>query len=265
MLRKCLSLKKRLRAGEVTLGAWLSFHDPAVAEIMAASGFDWLLIDGEHAPFTTERLATILMAFNGRSTVPIIRVPWNDRILIKQALDLGAGGVLVPYVCSVEEARRAVAACKYPPEGIRGVGPRRASGYGQEMDEYLRLANEAIIVAVQIEHIDGVNAIGEILAVPGIDVVVLGPMDLSASLGLMGELEHPSVVEAIERVVAEARKLGLPVGVPMPADATVDDVLYWNAKGSRFVIGGVDQGFLQQAASASLARLREHLAVTVEE
>jgi len=258
-LAKSLALKERLQAGEMTFGAWLTFQDPAVAEIMAAIGFDWVLIDGEHAPYTLENLTVVLMAFDGQATVPIVRVPWNDRVAIKQVLDLGATGILIPYVCSPEEARRAVAACKYPPAGMRGFGPRRASAYGRNMDEYIRLANDAIVVAVQIEHIEAVGVIEEILAVPGIDVVLLGPMDLSASMGLLGHLEHPRVVEAMERVVVAARQAGIPAGMPLPSDATADDVLYWSARGCRFIIGGLDQGFLEQGARACSQQLRQVL------
>ena len=259
MLQKSLSLKKRLRAGEMTFGAWLTFYDPAVAEIMAAVGYDWLIIDAEHAPYTLENLSCILMAFDSRPTVSLIRVPWNDRVAIKQVLDLGVGGVLIPYVCSAEEARHAVAACKYPPAGIRGFGPRKASDYGRRMDEYIELANEAIIVAIQIEHIDGVDSIDEILDVPGIDIVLLGPMDLSASLGLLGQLEHPKVIEAMQRVVDAAQRVGLPVGMPMPADATADEMLEWATRGCRFVIVGLDQGFVQITAAHTLVEFRQRL------
>jgi 4-hydroxy-2-oxoheptanedioate aldolase len=257
MLKRGLSLKKRMRAGELTFGAWISFSDQAAAEIMAGVGFDWVLIDTEHAPFSLESLACVLMAFNGRSTVPIVRVPWNDRVMIKQILDLGAGGILTPYICSVEEARQAVAACKYPPEGIRGFGPRRASDYYRQMEEYIRLANDAVICAIQIEHIDAVRQARKILAVPGIDVVLLGPMDLSGSLGLLGQLDHPQVVAAIEQVAAEGRSADLPVGIPV--DAPLDVVAKWVAKGSQFVIVGEDHSLLRRAATEALIQFRHQM------
>jgi 2-keto-3-deoxy-L-rhamnonate aldolase RhmA len=254
MLTKSLSLKKRLRAGTLTFGAWLSFSDMAVAEIMAGVGFDWVLVDTEHAPFTMEGLARVLLAFDKWPTVPIVRVPWNDPVIIKQVLDLGAGGILIPYVCSEEEARKAVAACKYPREGIRGFGPRRASDYYRSTDEYIRLANEALIVAIQIEHIDGVRAVAQILEVPGVDVVLLGPMDLSASLGLLGELQHPDVDQAIEDVIAAARRARLPVGIPV--DAPPDVVSHWVSKGSQFVIVGEDHSLLRRAAEQALSQFQ---------
>lgn len=252
MLTKSLSLKKRLHAGELTFGAWLSFSDMAVAEIMAGVGFDWVLIDTEHAPFTLESLACVLMAFDNRQTVPIVRVPWNDHVVIKQVLDLGAGGILIPYVCSVEEARHAVAACKYPPDGIRGFGPRRASDYYRETNEYIRLANEALIVAIQIEHGNGVKVARRILEVPGIDVVLLGLMDLSASLGLLGQLDHPRVVQAVEQVIAEAHRARVPVGIPI--DAPPDVLSQWVVKGCEFVVVGEDHSFLRRTAEETFAQ-----------
>lgn len=264
MLTKGLALKKRLRMGEVTIGAWLTFTDPAVAEIMAGSGFDWLLIDGEHAPFTLDSLTNVLLAFEGSDTVAIVRVPWNDRANIKQVLDLGAGGVLVPYVCTAEEARNAVAACKYPPVGFRGFGPRRAAAYGRQIADYIERANEAVFAAIQIEHIDAVHQIDEIVAVPGLDAVLLGPMDLSASMGLLGQLDHPQVVQAMERVIATARGANLPAGIPLPSTATADEIATWIARGANFVVAGLDQGYLVQAMAQSLAGLRRRLGAVEE-
>lgn len=258
ILSRSRQLKNRLRAGQTSIGAWLSFTDPAVAELMAGVGFDWLLIDMEHSPFTLQSLEAMLMAFNGRNTVPIVRVAWNDRVMIKHALDLGAEGILIPYVSSVEEARQAVAACKYPPQGIRGFGPRRASDYYRKTDEYVHAANEGILVLVQIENIRAVEAVGEILSVPGIDVVLLGPNDLAASMGLLGQPDHPEVVNAIDRVVAEARRLGIPAGVPLDTDAPSDVLLEWVSRGCRFVFAGEDHSFLRRIATLSLKKFKQH-------
>lgn len=252
------ALKRRLRAGETTFGAWVSFQDPGAAEIMAGTGYDWVFIDTEHSPFSLESLQHVLMAFNGRATVPIVRVPWNDRIRIKQVLDLGAEGILIPMVCSVKEAQDAVAACKYPPVGNRGFGPRRASDYYRDPEEYIRTANDGIIVVVQIEHEDGVRQVKEILDTPGIDVVCLGPMDLSGSMGILGHLDHPRVVEAIERVMAQAQERGLPVCVPM--ETSPEAQIAWARKGAGFVVAGEDHGLLRRAAADALNRYRAALA-----
>ena len=252
-------LKERLHRGETAIGAWLSFQSASVAEIMAGVGFDWLLIDMEHAPYTLESLEITLMAFNGRDTVPIVRVPWNDRVFVKQALDLGAEGILIPYVCSPEEARQAVSLCKYPPEGIRGFGPRRASDYYRNTEEYVRTANESIIVIVQIEHIKAVESIGQILAVPGIDVVLLGPQDLSGSLGLLGQVEHPQVQAAIGKVINEALRLGIPVGVPMDVDTAAAAPNKWISRGCRFVFAGEDHSLLRRIATRTLMECRQQV------
>lgn len=257
MYERSLALKRRLRAGETTFGAWISFQDPAASEIMTGTGYDWIFIDMEHSPFGLESLQAVLMAFSGRSPVPIVRVPSNDRVRIKQVLELGAEGILAPMVCSAAEARAAVSACKYPPEGSRGFGPRRASDYYRKTEEYIQTANEGILVVVQIEHADGVREVKEILDVPGIDVVCLGPMDLSGSLGLLGQLEHPRVVEALERVLAAARERGLPVCVPM--ETSQETQLAWARKGARFVVTGEDHGLLRRAAAGALEEYRKAL------
>jgi 2-keto-3-deoxy-L-rhamnonate aldolase RhmA len=248
------NLKHRLRAGEVTIGAWISFAESAVAEIMAGTGFDWVLIDTEHAQFSPEGLQTVLMAFNGRESVPIVRVPWNNPAIIKQALDLGAGGVLVPMVNTVDEARAAVAACRYPPEGIRGFGPRRASDYYRHVAEYVASANDSVIVALQIEHIEAVKSIVDIVAVPGIDVICLGPNDLSGSMGLLGQIEHPSVVDAIHRVLDEAARHRITTCLGMAFPPSVNR--QWVARGARFIIAAEDQTVLRVGAAEALRENR---------
>lgn len=259
MLNRSLALKERLRVGELTIGAWITFYDLGAAEIMAGSGYDWLMVDMEHAPFTLENLTGVLLALDSHGVVSIVRVPWNDPVRIKSVLDLGADGVLVPQVASAVEAAAAVAACKYPPQGMRGFGPRRASDYGRNMAMYKERANDATFVGIQIEHIQGVANIDEIVSVPGIDAILLGPMDLSATMGRLGELDHPEVVAAMDTVVAAAMGAGLPAGIPLPMDAPVEVVRHWAAKGCRFVVAGGDQGMLEQAARTTLGNLRRTL------
>lgn len=259
MIDTSLALKERLRRGELTIGAWITFYDLGVAEIMAGTGYDWLMIDMEHAPFTSESLTAILLALDHHKVASIVRVPWNDPVRIKLILDLGAAGVLVPQVATAQEAASAVAACKYPPLGIRGFGPRRASDYGRNMKQYVEKSNDATFVAIQIEHICGVEDIDAIVQVVGIDAILLGPMDLSGSMGLLGQLEHPEVVAAMDRVIHTSVAAGLPVGIPLPMDASLEVVKGWADKGCRFVVAGGDQGLLEEAARRSLANLRSSL------
>jgi len=255
MSTRSIALKKRLRAGETTFGAWLTVAHPMVAEIMAGAGFDWVLIDTEHGGIDQQGLLTALVAFNGSPTVPMVRVPWNDAVRIKQALDVGAEGILVPMVSSPAEAIAAVSACKYPPEGTRGFGPRRASDYGRKTNEYVAQANDATIVILQIEHIDGVAQIDAILDTPGIDVVCLGPTDLSGSAGVLRQFGHPIVVDGMIAVInaAKARKLPSSIGITF----SDDEMRKWYRLGANFIFCGDDVSLLASQVGKSLANMRQ--------
>jgi 2-keto-3-deoxy-L-rhamnonate aldolase RhmA len=255
MSARSLALKQRFKFGERTFGAWLSLASPVIAEIMAGTGYDWVLIDTEHGAFDIESLQVALMAFNGSATVPIVRVPWNDPVHIKQVLDIGADGILVPMVNNAAEARQAVTACKYPPVGTRGFGPKRASGYGRNTDTYVAEANDSVIVIVQIEHIDAASQIDQILDVPGIDVICIGPTDLSGSAGVLRQFDHPAVIHAIETVLTAAHSRNFPVclGVSFP-DA---EALYWLAKGANFILTAEDTAIIAAGLSSALAHMRE--------
>lgn len=249
MSDRSLALKHRLRAGEVVFGAWLSIADPVVAEIMATSGFDYVLIDTEHAPWSLEALQTALMTFKGERTVPIVRVPWNEQVHIKQALDLGADGILAPMVRTVDEARALLSACRYPPAGIRGFGPRRASNYHRSADDYVAHANESLIVIPQIEDIRTVAALDEIIAL-GIDALCIGPNDLSGSCGLLRQHSHPTVRNAIERILAAAKARGVAacMGITIPADQQGE----WIGRGASMTLVTSDIELLVAGAAHAL-------------
>src|ERR1700727_2582522 len=210
-LGRALALKRKLKAGEAVLGAWLSLNDPVAAEILARVGFDFLLIDTEHGAWDLVTLQTTLMGFNATDTVPSVRVPWNDHVRIKQALDMGVEGILAPMVRNVAECRELVRSCRYPPQGGRGVGPRRASHYYRNIDDYVAVANEAIFVMPQIEDIATLDQIDEYLAVPGIDAVAIGPNDLSGTTGFFRQHRHPANAGAIDTIMARAKAAGIPV------------------------------------------------------
>lgn len=254
MSQRSLALKKRLKAGETTYGGWLTVANPVIAEIMAGTGFDWIVIDTEHGGFDNEGLMTNLIAFNGSPTVPIVRVPWNDAVRIKQILDMGADGVLVPMVNSPEEAAAAVSACKYPPVGTRGFGPRRASDYGRKTDEYVAQANDGVIVMLQIEHVDAVAQVDAILDTPGVDIVCLGPTDLSGSAGVLRQFEHPTVAAAIATVLGAAKKRNMPacLGVIRP-DA---ETRKWVSMGANFMVTCEDVSALGTAVAGALDHMR---------
>lgn len=250
-------LKERLESGQVCIGTWISFADPTVTELLAGAGFDFVIIDTEHSPLDTLTVQSNVMATKGTKTAPIVRVAWNDPVLIKRALDLGAAGVLVPMVRNADEARAAVSACWYPPRGIRGYGPRRPSNYEREAAEYIKKADDSLVVWAQIEHIHAVDDIDEIAATDGLAGVFIGANDLSASMGVLGQSSHPQVQSAIARVLEAGKRTGLPVGIGGPAQPAV--IKDWIDQGMSFVTMGSDQGMLVTAADGAMAELKAML------
>ena len=196
-----MSLKKTLKNKKITLGSWITLAHPAIAEIMAKAGFDWLTIDMEHSAITLHQAQQLVQIVELCNVTPLARVGENNPNLIKRVMDTGVHGVIVPMVKHKGDAIRAVSAVKYPPLGTRGVGLARGQGYGLEFEKYKEWVNKESIVIVQIEHIEAVRNLDEILSVEGIDGFIIGPYDLSASMGIPGEFEHPDVIEALNRVM----------------------------------------------------------------
>jgi 2-keto-3-deoxy-L-rhamnonate aldolase RhmA len=246
--------REKLAAGQTCLGTVITFTDATVTE-MLTQVLDFVWIDMEHNALSLETVQAHLMATKGSDTTALVRVPWNDPVLIKPVLDIGAAGIIVPLIRSPEEARCAVAACLYPPEGIRGFGPRRASNFGElGGPEFCRAANASVIPIVQIEHIDAVESIDEILAVPGLASIVFGPNDLAGSMGLTGEPRHPDVLDAIDGVIAKARRAGVPIGIGVGDDP--DQLSDWIARGVQWLAMGGDCSLLLRAAKQLVAALR---------
>lgn len=249
-------IKDMLKQEKITLGTWITTASADIAEILADGGFDWLVFDMEHAPLDIETVQTLLQATRKSDIVPIIRVAWNDQVLIKRALDIGSYGILVPLVNSKEDAVRAVQAAKYPPEGFRGVGPRRASNYYRHFQDYLARANDEIMIIVQIEHFKAVDNIDSILSVEGLDAVYIGPADLTASMGMFGQYEHPKVVEAIKKVLLSCKKAGIPAGThAFDAQSAIN----LTSKGFRLITVGTDVGFLIQGCSETLKEVKSSI------
>ena len=244
--------RKRLKCGDTLLGTMVTLASAASAEILAAAGFDWLFIDGEHGPLGIRELNEILQAVSHK-TACIVRVPQAAEVPIKRALDLGAHGIIVPQVNTAEQAADVVRWARYAPEGARGVGLARAQGYGQTFREYLSRANDEIAVIVQAEHARAVDNIEAIARVPGVDAVLLGPYDLSASLGKMGQVDDPAVVAAIRRVTDACRAAGMPLGY---FGVTAAAVLPYAALGYTLLVAGVDTLYLGAGAKALLNELR---------
>ncbi len=207
------TVKEKLQAGQPSIGSWLSIGHSLSAEMMAHAGFDWLTIDTEHTATDFSILLPMLQAISTTSTIPFVRVPWNDPWPIKRTLDLGAYGVVIPDIATAEEAKQAVGACRYPPVGYRGIGAVRGNLYGGP--DYYEKANEEIMVVLMIESREGVENAEEIMRVPGVDAVFIGPNDLAASLGVPLGLNnpHPEHKAAVAKILQAGKKTGVPVGI----------------------------------------------------
>ncbi|MCU0503341.1 MAG: aldolase/citrate lyase family protein [Anaerolineae bacterium] len=260
-LRRAAALRRKWNVGqEASLLGWVTSIDPAVAEVEAEWGYDGLIIDTEHATFDPPALRGVLMAFRGTDCVPIVRVTANDPALIKIALDLGAGGVLIPLVDDAAAAQAAVAACRYAPEGRRGVAPRRAGNYNRDAVTYLAEANSSLIVMVQIESVTAYRNLDEILAVPGIDCCFIGPADLSATLGHLDDVRHPEVVQVILDIIRRCRQANRAVAIAEGIDAK--HVKRWLDAGITAVSCGADLGFMQSGFAAFKASVKDEIGIS---
>ncbi|MEZ6052237.1 MAG: aldolase/citrate lyase family protein [Planctomycetaceae bacterium] len=244
--------RARLKAGETLLGTMVTLPTSAAAEIMSNVGFDWLFIDGEHGPLESAELMVMLQAVSGRSAC-LYRVPEAAEVPIKKALDLGADGIIAPQVNTPEQAADVVRWSRYAPLGARGVGLARAHGYGLKFPEYMASANEQTTVVVQAEHALAAENIEKTVQVEGIDAVLLGPYDLSASLGQTGKLDHPAVTQAIDHITKTCQAAGIPLGY---FGVSADAVRPYMDRGYTLIVAGVDALMLGSAASRLLANLR---------
>jgi len=229
----------------------MTLNSPSVAELMAQTGFDWLFIDAEHSPMDPSEMQLLLQAAG--ATPCVIRLPSGDEVAIKKALDIGAAGIIAPQVNSADHARRIVQAAKYAPVGQRGMGIARAHRYGLKVREYVQTANDDIAVIVQAEHRDAIANIQSIVAVDGVDGVLIGPYDLSASFGRPGDVAHPDVRNAIATVRSACLAAQLPIGI---FGLTADAVRPYMEQGFTMIVAGVDTVLLANAAVTLLAELR---------
>lgn len=242
-------VKQAFAAGRPCIGSWIQTGSPVAAEILAAAGFDWIAVDCEHSSITVDAMSDVMRAIGNRA-VPLVRVQTNAPLDIRRALDMGAGGVIVPMIQSGAEARAAVAAAKYPPVGARGFGYCRANDWGERFDEYAAKANDDTVVIAMIETKAGVDNAEEIISAEGIDGVFIGPYDLSGSLGVTGQVTHPSVLRACERVAAVCKKYGKAAGqhIVRPDRAQVKRAV---ESGFGFIALGADIVFLSGGAVAA--------------
>jgi 2-dehydro-3-deoxyglucarate aldolase len=255
---KTNTLKKKLKQREITIGSWITLGNTSIAEIMAKAGFEWLVVDMEHSVITLDIAQQLIQVIEGCGAIPLVRVGENDATVIKRVMDAGAYGVIVPMVNTRKQAEAAVNAVKYPPVGTRGVGLARAQGYGSSFEEYRDWLKKESIVIVQIEHIDAVNNLDEILAVKGIDGCIIGPYDLSGSLGVPGNFEHKDVAAALKKVerICNEKKISLGYHVIQPDYKLVLEKI---AKKYSFMAFSIDILFLGNTCREQIRKLRESL------
>jgi 2-keto-3-deoxy-L-rhamnonate aldolase RhmA len=245
-------LKEKLKHNQAVIGTFVGIGHPDVSEWLSRQGFDFLLLDAEHGPLGFETLQQMMQSMNGSGCLPIVRPQWNDPVIIKRVLDIGAWGVLIPWVNSKEEAENAVKACKYPPLGIRGHGPRRAAMLDPN---YYATANEEILVTIQIETDEALKNLDEILSVPGIDACYIGPYDLSSNMGfgIPPKWEEPRYLAAFDKVLKTAKKHQVPAGF----FATRENIQWGVKKGFKFNTVGDADAFLVRGAQEVLGLARE--------
>ena len=252
-------VKQALKQGKCSLGSWVQIPHPSLVELMADCGFDWITLDAEHAAIDMETAQACFQAMSRTNCMPFVRIPRNDLLWIRRFLDIGAMGVIVPLVNTPEEAARAVAAAKYPPDGERGIGYARANRFGLGFDEYMADANDQIVVIAQIEHFKGVENVEAIAATPGIDGLFIGPYDLSGSMGLLGQFDHPDVRAAMQRVCKAAMAAGIAPGSHV-VQADAERLRGQMDEGFRFIAYSLDIIFLQNACLSAVGSFREALA-----
>lgn len=235
------------------LGTWVLSASPLVAEAIGHAGFDWGVIDMEHTPLDLMDLVHLLQAVGNTKMVPVVRVPWNDAVVVKRVLDAGATTVLFPFVQNAAEAARAVASTRYPPQGVRGIaGPSRANRFGT-LPNYVNTANRNMAVLVQLETAQAIEQLEAIAAVEGVDALFIGPADLSASIGHPGQMTHPAVLDLMANAAQRCKAAGKPIGT---IGNHPEAVASYRASGFDFVAIASDLGLLMQGAKAVTAALR---------
>lgn len=246
-------LSRKNMPGPYPTGTWLMSASPLVAEALGCAGFDWAVVDMEHSPLDLGEVVHLLQAIAGTPMIPITRVPWNDPVMVKRVLDAGARTLMFPFVQNAEEARQAVAASKYPPQGSRGMAAMsRGSRFGTVKD-YFKVANQAVSVIVQVETVQAMSRIGEIAGVEGVDSIFMGPGDLSGDMGHVGNPMHPEVVALMAQGVQRCHQLGKPVGT---VGGTPEAVAAYRASGFDYIGCASDLGLLMRNCAAVLSAMR---------
>ncbi|SEG16261.1 HpcH/HpaI aldolase family protein [Nitrosomonas ureae] len=253
-----MSLKAKLNRSELTIGSWITLGHPSIAEIMAAAGFDWLVLDMEHSVLELSEVQSIIQVLDGKQCPAIVRLTSNHPDQIKRVMDAGATGIMVPMIKCAADAKAAVDGAYYPPRGQRGVGLARAQGYGNSFQAYRQWLEENAVIVVMIEHIDAVRAIDSILEVSGVDAYIIGPYDLSGSMGRPGDLDHPDVQAAIAQVFEAGRRAGKPGGIHV-IEPDLQALQQRIQMGFNFLGYGLDIRILDSICRTHLKNIRETL------
>lgn len=248
------NLKKMLKKGIATVGTWITINHPDVVDVLCELPFDWLIFDMEHAPLEVSDIEVLMMPLRNTSISPIVRVPWNDMVVIKRVLDIGSEGVLVPWVNTKEEAEAVVKYASYPPHGLRGVGPRRAVKYGVRpfLDYYSKFEYEERVLIIQIETPKALENLEDILSVKGIDVAFIGPIDLTVNLGIPLQYNHPMFIEVVNKILRTCEKYGVAPGIHA---FDVNQIKKYIEEGFKFISIGSDVSFIIRAARDILKAL----------
>ena len=253
-----MSLKNKLKTNQLTIGSWIMMNDPMSVEVMALAGFEWLVVDIEHTSIDLHAAENLIRTIQANGMSALVRVSKNEEVIIKKVLDMGVDGIIVPMICSKDDASLAVNFSKYPPLGKRGVGLYRASGYGVKFEDYKKWVNEELVIIAQIEHIDAVHNIDGILQVDGIDGAFIGPYDMSGSMGYPGEFGREEIKEALQKVITQCEKHRIPSGIHV-VDTDPKNLQSKIEQGYTFLAFGIDYFFLRDAAMNGMKKLKQGL------
>jgi 2-keto-3-deoxy-L-rhamnonate aldolase RhmA len=250
------SLKAKLHDRLLTIGSWVTLGNPAIAEILARAGYDWIVVDLEHSVIAIDTAGDLIRIIDLCGVAPLVRLTSNHPDQIKRVMDSGAHGIVVPMVNTPDEAARAVAAVRYAPEGSRGVGLARAQGYGVGFKDYFEWQKHNSVVIVQIEHRDAVANLESILSVPGVDGFIIGPYDLSCSMGIPGQFEHPDFIAALGKINEVGQRLDVPAGIHI-VEPDLERLSHSIAQGYRFIAYSVDIRLIDVGARRGIQHIRE--------
>lgn len=259
-------IKQKIAENQPVVGANILLSDSVVSEIFGFAGCDYVWIDMEHSPLSYKDVESHIIAAHSGNAAAFVRIPWNDQVMVKRVLDMGPDGIIFPFIKSADDVSKAVQACMYPPKGIRGWNPLRANKYGcVENDWYIEHVDSLIWKIMMIEQIDAINNLDEILQVEGLDAILIGPSDLSASMGKLLQTDTPEFTAVIDHVIHVARNAGIPVALAVPTGTPVAKLCEWFQKGIQIISIGQDEYFLSSSIKAGVSAVNEAFTICMKE